>query len=160
AWPRCFFHHGATNRRVCVTNQIHRVTLGVIGAGSARRPARSCHARRRAALLSGAARTRDYRADPRCPGQRSSARAQPWRGEERQPVRVPLAITPPQTVQPQPRGVATRGEKAMGESNRSVKRWSRGVCEHGPVLAAQALVVCLLALLIGRLWYLQVPMGE
>lgn len=48
----------------------------------------------------------------------------------------------------------------MGESNRSVKRWSRGVCEHGPVLAAQALVVCLLALLIGRLWYLQVPMGE
>lgn len=31
---------------------------------------------------------------------------------------------------------------------------------HWPVLAAQALVVCLLALLVGRLWYLQVPMGE
>ncbi|HLU96464.1 MAG TPA: hypothetical protein VKZ89_06455 [Thermobifida alba] len=35
-----------------------------------------------------------------------------------------------------------------------------GARGHWPVLAAQALVVCLLALLVGRLWYLQVPMGE
>ncbi|KUP96693.1 penicillin-binding protein 2 [Thermobifida cellulosilytica] len=31
---------------------------------------------------------------------------------------------------------------------------------RGPVLIAQVLVVCLLAVLVGRLWYLQVSMGE
>lgn len=48
----------------------------------------------------------------------------------------------------------------MGEPRRIVRRWPRWPREHGLVLAAQALVVCLLALLVGRLWYLQVPMGE
>lgn len=28
------------------------------------------------------------------------------------------------------------------------------------MIAARVLVVCLLAVLVGRLWYLQVPMGE
>ncbi|MEY9210801.1 hypothetical protein [Thermobifida halotolerans] len=48
------------------------------------------------------------------------------------------------------------GVLADGPDSRTGPRSGGG----GPVVAAQVLVVCLLAVLVGRLWYLQVPMGE